>query len=54
MTDPVYIPDGHRTDARTHLAWLMWCFSEGYTTAFDREIIENADEVLAALAVDHD
>jgi len=27
--------------ARVHLAWLMWCFEEGYRTAEDRVIMEN-------------
>jgi hypothetical protein len=26
------------TDARTHLAWLIWCFNEGYVTAEDRAV----------------
>ena len=29
------------TDARTHLAWLMWCFEQGYRTPEDRAIMEN-------------
>jgi hypothetical protein len=28
-------------NARVHLAWLMWCFQEGYTKAEDREVMEN-------------
>ena len=28
-------------NARFHLAWLMWCFSEGYAKAEDRAIMEN-------------
>lgn len=24
-----------------HLAWLMWCFQEGYTKVEDREFMEN-------------
>ena len=27
--------------ARVHLAWLMWCFEEGYTKAEDRAILTN-------------
>lgn len=27
--------------ARVHLAWLMWCYQEGYKTAEDRAIMEN-------------
>jgi hypothetical protein len=34
-------PIGFTEDARTHLAWLMWCFQEGYVKAEDREIITN-------------
>lgn len=30
-----------KDDARVHLAWLMWCFSEGYKNAEDRAIMEN-------------
>lgn len=29
------------TDARTHTAWLLWCISEGYTKAEDRDILTN-------------
>jgi hypothetical protein len=25
------------TDARTHLAYLIWCYTEGYLTPEDRE-----------------
>lgn len=28
-------------DARTRLAWLMWCYSEGYRTAKDRATMTN-------------
>jgi hypothetical protein len=24
------------TDARTHLAWLIWCYQEGYRSPGDR------------------
>lgn len=27
--------------AREHLAWLMWCFQEGYTNPADREYLDN-------------
>lgn len=27
--------------ARVHLAWLMWCYQEGYRTVEDRAIMEN-------------
>ena len=27
--------------ARVQLAWLMWCFQEGYRTAEDRAIMDN-------------
>jgi len=27
--------------ARVHLAWLMWCYQEGYTKAEDRAIMDN-------------
>ena len=36
--------DGRRmpmTNARTHLAWLMWCYAEGYGNAEDRAIMTN-------------
>lgn len=26
---------------RSTLAWLIWCFSEGYVTPYDREIMTN-------------
>ena len=29
------------TEARFHLAYLMWCFQEGYVTPFDRAIVPN-------------
>ena len=29
------------TDAVTTLAWLMWCFGEGYKKAEDRAFMEN-------------
>lgn len=29
------------SEARFHLAWLMWCFKEGYTKAEDRAILDN-------------
>jgi hypothetical protein len=29
------------SDAVTTLAWLMWCFQEGYKTAEDRAVMEN-------------
>ena len=29
------------TDAVTTLAWLMWCYQEGYTKAEDRAVMEN-------------
>jgi hypothetical protein len=25
------------SDARFHLAWLLWCYEQGYTKAEDRE-----------------
>ena len=28
-------------DARLHLAWLLWCFNEGYVNAEDRAIMTN-------------
>lgn len=28
-------------DAVTTLAWLMWCYEEGYKTAEDRSFMEN-------------
>lgn len=30
-----------QTDARIHLAWLIWCYEQGYTLAEDREILSN-------------
>lgn len=30
-----------RAKARTHLAWLMYCFMEGYHTAEDRKFMTN-------------
>lgn len=27
--------------ARYHLAWLMWCYSEGYVNAVDRALMDN-------------
>ncbi len=48
--------------ARTHLAWLIWCFGQGYVKAEDRAILTNwveeepdadllamADEILSLL-----
>jgi hypothetical protein len=31
----------NRDEVRKHLAWLMWCYSEGYVTNEDREILTN-------------
>lgn len=28
-------------EAVTTLAWLMWCYQEGYTKAEDRAVMEN-------------
>lgn len=28
-------------DVRQQLAWLMWCYAEGYRTSEDRELMEN-------------
>ncbi len=30
-----------RAQARVHLAWLMWCWNEGYRTIEDRALMEN-------------
>ena len=32
---------GPTEKARLHLAWLMWCYQEGYIEAEDREILTN-------------
>ncbi len=29
------------TTPREHLAWLMWCYQQGYTNAEDRAILTN-------------
>jgi hypothetical protein len=28
-------------DARTHVAWLLWCLDQGYIKAEDRAILDN-------------
>ena len=30
-----------RPDVRSHLAWLMWCYQQGYTNPLDREGMTN-------------
>lgn len=30
--------DTHPDDARHHLAWLIWCWQEGYKTPEDRAV----------------
>lgn len=27
--------------SRTHIAWLIWCFQQGYVKAEDRAILDN-------------
>lgn len=29
------------SDARTHLAWLIWCYGQGYIKPEDRDILTN-------------
>ena len=38
---PAPLPAGAIEAARTHLAWLLWCFGEGYANAADRAILAN-------------
>jgi hypothetical protein len=38
---PEDIEPPFNSDAATTLAWLMWCFQEGYKTAEDRAVMEN-------------
>jgi hypothetical protein len=41
MTGPTVPTEAVESDARVHLAWLMYCWKEGYTNAEDRAVLPN-------------